>query len=364
MRLALLSLLLLCTLSLSLEKIGSGRSSASAFSKFLDTIKVKKQHYDLEYCENGRFKNLNSHPRSRRDPRAFWKFAAALLYSKSWPKYFVTPEQKVLNERESQLRAYFVNHATFLIQIGGVNVLTDPIWSKRASPFSFAGPKRVTNPGIKMDDLPQIDVVLVSHDHYDHLDLDTILELERRFKPRFFVGLGVKRLLDKYKVSNVQEMAWWSSCHINPDLYVTFVPAKHHSGRGLFDANCSLWGGFVIKGRNHTVHFLGDTAYDEQCFREIKLQFPKIDLALIPIGAYETRKYLKDVHVNPEEAVLLHKILCPRLSVAMHYGTFRLGTEGFSRPLTDLAIALEKHDIPDGTFVPLQHGGSVMLNSD
>lgn len=293
--------------------------------------------------------------------KEFWKFFAALLCHRDWPKYFHSAEGKVENHRERNLRAYFVNHATFLVQIEGVNILTDPIWSKRASPFTFAGPKRVTNPGLKLDELPHIDAVLISHDHYDHLDLETILELKRRFNPKFFVGLGVKELLYRYGIREVEEMAWGESRSLTPAIKVHFVPGQHHSGRGLFDANTSLWGGFVVKSAKFSFYFLGDTGYDEKMFRAVKAKFPSLDLALIPIGAYEKRECLKFVHVNPEEAVLVHNILRPRRSIPMHYGTFRLGTEGYGGPLRDLKAAKAKWGVGEEEFKPLLHGQSLLL---
>lgn len=352
-----------CALAVSSDAVSQEEAQRdySFGSRLKEIIRKRKFQGEFAYFDSQKGSFLNRDLK-RRNVR-IWKFLTSMLfpmmYHRDWPKYFHTQEGQVFNERESGLRAYFVNHATFLVQIEGVNILTDPIWSKRASPFTFVGPKRVTNPGIKFEDLPKIDAVLISHDHYDHLDLPTLLELKRKFNPKFFVGLGVKELLVRYGIADVEEMAWGESRAISDKLKASFVPSQHHSGRGCLDRDASLWGGFVVSGSKFSFYFLGDTGYNESMFREVKEKFPSLDLALIPIGAYENREILRRVHVNPEEAVLVHKILAPKKSIPMHYGTFKLSTEGYSAPLRDLSIAMKKWNVSSDEFVPIAFGQSV-----
>jgi N-acyl-phosphatidylethanolamine-hydrolysing phospholipase D len=354
-----------CALALSSEEACEHEvpREYSFNSRVKEVLRKRKFQGEFTYFDSKKGTFVNRDLKKRRV--RIWKFLTSMLfpmmYHRDWPKYFHTQEGQVFNARESGLRAYFVNHATFLVQIEGINILTDPIWSKRASPFTFVGPKRVTNPGIKFDDLPKIDAVLISHDHYDHLDLPTLIELKRKFDPKFFVGLGVKELLVRYGITKVAEMAWGESRAMNVNMQVAFVPSQHHSGRGCFDLDSSLWGGFVVNGAKFSFYFLGDTGYNESMFQEVREKFPSLDLALIPIGAYENREILRRVHVNPEEAVLIHKILAPKKSIPMHYGTFKLSTEGYSAPLRDLESAMRKWNVSADEFAPIAFGQSVVF---
>ena len=253
----------------------------------------------------------------------------------------------------------FVGHATFLVQVGATSLLIDPQYSERASPVAFAGPRRVRAPGVRVEDLPPISLVLLSHNHYDHCDLATLRALERRFHPRLVTPLGNGRLLQSAGIRDVEELDWWQSASTAP-LPVTLTPAQHFSARGPFDRNRALWGGFLIEARGRRILFAGDSGYGPH-FREIATRLSPVALALLPIGAYEPRWFMQDIHMNPAEAVQAHVDLGARRSLAMHYGTFQLTPEGVDEPVRELTRALRERGVPAGVFRPAQVGESVRL---
>lgn len=236
----------------------------------------------------------------------------------------------------------FINHATILIQHQGVNIITDPVYVKRASPFQFMGPSRRRPPSIRYEDLPKIDLVLLSHDHYDHLDLTTIIKLSNDHSPLFLVGLGLKRFLERFNVKNVHQMDWQEVYQFK-GLDLTFLPAKHWSNRGLSPFK-TLWGSFMIQSSTKTIYFAGDSGFDKH-FQEIKDQFKHIDLAFIPIGAYIPRNFMKYVHMPPEDALKAHKILSPTKSLAIHWGTFKLTGENMYDPVDLLQELMDNEGI-------------------
>ncbi|MEK7615588.1 MAG: MBL fold metallo-hydrolase [Patescibacteria group bacterium] len=274
-----------------------------------------------------------------------------------WPKWVETPYKLKPNPSEPGLVITWINHSTVLIQMGGLNILTDPIWSYRASPVSWAGPYRVRQPGIRFEDLPPIDVVLISHNHYDHCDIATLKKLEHAHRPLVLAGMQSKTFLERKGMKNVQEFAHWDNT-VSQDTTFTFVPAQHWSRRTLWDGNKMLWGGFIIQSKNHTVYFAGDTGFGE-FIHGIHEQFPKIDVALLPIGSYEPRWFMKFSHINPDEAVQIHKILGAHLSIGIHYRTFRLGDDGYDEPIKDLALARTKYGLKPEDFITLDLGESV-----
>ncbi|MFC1534783.1 MBL fold metallo-hydrolase [Thermodesulfobacteriota bacterium] len=276
-----------------------------------------------------------------------------------WPKWVDDPEQPkpVEQVKGGDLRVTYINHATILIQMDGLNILTDPIFSFRAGPVSWIGVKRVRDPGIYLEDLPKIDYVLISHDHYDHLDLPSLKTIAERHQPKHLVGLGVKRRLLKNEIHNVEELDWWQT-HISTlnDMTFTFVPARHDSGRIPLSKNKTLWGGFVIESPSGQVYFVGDTGYGE-FIDAIKNRFKQIRLAIMPIGSYEKRWFMKSQHMNPDDAVLVHKLLGVQQSMGMHFGTFAEHPEqSIDTHEKDLAIALDKYNIPPARFWVLQFG--------
>ncbi|MGZ7042854.1 MAG: MBL fold metallo-hydrolase [Thermoanaerobaculia bacterium] len=258
-----------------------------------------------------------------------------------------------------RLRVTFVNHATMLIQMDGVNLLTDPIWSERCSPVSFAGPKRHRPPGIRFADLPPIDAVLVSHNHYDHLDIPTLWQLRVRFHPRVITPLGNSLFMARHGLGGAAELDWWQEIPITDRVKVTLVPSRHFCARGLSDRNRTLWGGFVISGPSGNVYFAGDTGFGRH-FAMIAEKFPSVRLALLPIGAYLPRWFMQPAHISPQEAVQAHNILHASMSIPMHYGTFNLGDDGEVQPLDDLRIAIAANgtqnfritDFGEGVEVP------------
>jgi len=229
------------------------------------------------------------------------------------------------------MRVTFVNHSTVLVQMDGLNVLTDPIWSKRASPVSFAGPKRVHSPGLTWEQLPPIDVALVSHNHYDHLDVATLDRLASEHRPRIFVPLANRAMLVRRGARNVHELDWWESAGVREGIRVTAVPAQHFSGRGFFDRNRALWSGFVVSGPAGAMYFAGDTGFGPH-FREIRERLGPPRLALLPIGAYRPEWFMSPVHMSPDEALDAHDVLGAEVSAGIHFGTFRLADDGEQEP--------------------------------
>jgi L-ascorbate metabolism protein UlaG (beta-lactamase superfamily) len=256
----------------------------------------------------------------------------------------------------------WIGHATLLLQAGGKNILTDPHFSKRASPVQWAGPQRVAAPGIALDDLPAIDIVIISHDHYDSLDTQTVRLLAGRpggEQTRFFVPLGLKRWFTDLGISRVTELAWWQS-HGETGLTVTAVPAQHWSKRRLFGKDDALWCGWVVAAGDFRFLFVGDSGYSP-IFKEIGRRLGLFDLAAIPIGAYEPRWFMKRHHVNPEEAVQVHLDVGAGKSVAMHWGTFILTDEPLDEPPGRLKQALVEKGLAPESFIVLRHGETIFL---
>jgi len=251
----------------------------------------------------------------------------------------------------------FIGHSTFLIQTPGGNLITDPVYVDRAGPWSLFGPRRVRRPAVAFDDLPQIDVVLLSHNHYDHCDLRTLRTLARRFDPVAIAPLGNARLLRKARFKRIAELDWWQATAATRSIAVTATPAHHFSARTPFDRNRALWSGFMIAVAGRRIYFAGDTAY-APIFRDIRERLGTPDVSLIPIGAYAPRWFMRSVHMNPEEAVQAHVELESRESIAMHFGTFQLTTEGIDEPLRALERARQDRQILEASFRALQFGES------
>lgn len=253
------------------------------------------------------------------------------------------------------LRVTFINHATALLQMDGLNILTDPIWSERASPVSWAGPKRHKAPGVKFENLPPIDVVLVSHNHYDHLDKATLIRLTHDHKPRTVVTLGNRVFLESFGVPVADELDWWQTVPLPNNLRLHCVPAQHFSGRGFCDRFKTLWAGFVLESRAGNVYFAADSGWGPH-FEEIGRRFGPFRLSFLPIGAFRPRWFMESVHIGPEEAVQAHKVLRSEVTVPIHYGTFHLGDDGEDEPVEVLRAALEQEPDPKPEFWVLAHG--------
>lgn len=251
-------------------------------------------------------------------------------------KPFPKPPQRV---GPGQLRVTFVNHATLLIQMDGLNILSDPIWSERASPLWFAGPKRFRPAGIAFEDLPPIDAVILSHNHYDHTDLPTLRRLDAAHRPRFFCGLGSSLLLKKEGIENVTDLDWGNEETLSDLVSLASVPAKHFSVRGILDRDRTLWTGYVLRSKAGSVYFAGDTGFGRH-FEEIGRQYGPIRLACLPIGAFRPIWFMSPVHISPAEAVKAHQALRASTSMAMHFGTFALGDDGQTEPVDELRTVL------------------------
>lgn len=271
------------------------------------------------------------------------------------PSDFVYPfELKPVDK--NQPTAVWVGHSTFLIQCNGFNVLTDPVWSSHCCPLPIPTFKRLHEPPFPIAALPRLDVVLISHNHYDHLDLKSVQAI---FKAQPHVLWIVPKRLSNwfYKcgIKNCVELGWWDSLEVG-DRRITAVPAQHFSGRTLWDKNKSHWNGYVTEIVNKKFYFVGDTGYNAHDFKKIGEKFAPIDLSLIPIGAYAPKKMVCAVHCNPAEGVEIHKDVGSRLSLGMHWNTFCLTTEPINRPPYDLFLAMQQNKISFDDFIPIDVG--------
>ncbi|WP_341789248.1 MULTISPECIES: MBL fold metallo-hydrolase [unclassified Rickettsia] len=251
---------------------------------------------------------------------------------------------------DKNIRVSYVGHVTFLIQVQGLNILTDPVWSERASPFTFAGPKRIVKPGIDFADLPKIDFILISHNHYDHLDIKTINDLWLRDKPKIITPLKNDIIIKKHIKDAEIITLGWSESYKDKNIEYCLESAQHWSARGIFDKNEALWGTFIIKTKKGDICFIGDSGYNANIFKEIGEKY-NILLSLIPIGAYEPRWFMQPVHMNPEEAVLAHLDLRSKFSIASHFDVFQLADEAFNAAPLELQQAIKKHNIQDDKFI-------------
>lgn len=278
------------------------------------------------------------------------------------PQDFSYPNPcEVVNVNQPQVT--WVNHSTFWVQAYGKSILTDPIWNKRCSPLPFLGPKRKLTARPACESIQHLDYVIISHNHYDHLDKPTILQLVHEHPACvWIVPKGIKKwFIRVFSIPSKQviELDWWENFYAE-GLIFTATPAQHFSGRGLFDHDHTLWMGCVIEFQNRKrLYFAGDTGYNDHDFKTIGQKFGGMDLSLLPIGAYAPRKFMQPVHVNPQEAVLIHQEVGSKLSVGGHWGTFRLSNEGLERPPYDLYCALKKADVGTNTFRILNPGQTI-----
>ena len=292
--------------------------------------------------------------------QSFWAVPRMLLTRRTpWPAWIDDPPRRPPPRNAAAAVITFIGHATFLIQTATGNILTDPIYSRRAGPFNVFGPRRVRPPAVRFEDLPPISIVLLSHNHYDHCDRRTLRAIAKRFDPVVVTPLGNGALVRSTGIRRVEELDWWQDATMAP-LPITLTPAQHFSARTPFDRNRALWGGFVLETGGARLFFAGDSAY-APLFREVGQRLGPIALALLPIGAYEPRWFMKSVHMNPAEAVQAHIDLEAAESIGMHFGTFRMTAEGIDEPVRALAQALQTNGGGAAPFRTLGFGESFQL---
>jgi L-ascorbate metabolism protein UlaG (beta-lactamase superfamily) len=273
-----------------------------------------------------------------------------------WPNS-VAVTQAIPDARVDGLRVTMVGRATVLIQAAGRNYLVDPVWSERASPYTWAGPRRVTAPGIAFEHLPPVDVVLLTHNHYDHLDIATLERLWRRDRPRVIAPLGNDAVIAGGVPGITVETGDWGDAFDFGGAGVRLHPAQHWSARGLRDRRMALWCGFILETAAGRVSVSGDTGYgDGRIFRDVKALYPSVDLAILPIGAYAPRWFMKDQHTDPDEAVQIMLDCGARQALGVHWGTFQLTDEPRLEPQERLAAALAARGMAAEAFPAMSPG--------
>jgi L-ascorbate metabolism protein UlaG (beta-lactamase superfamily) len=287
-----------------------------------------------------------------------WKWQTAKREREAFPAHYPAPPQDKPPARFAGFRIVHLGHASFLYQLAGVNLLIDPVYAERASPFSFVGPKRVNAPGVAFEDLPPIDAVLVTHNHYDHLDIETLARLHRAFKPRMIVPLGNDTIIRaRIPDARLEAHDWSDRVVLSDKVATTLVPTYHWSARGAFDRRMALWCSFIVEADGVSVFHVGDTGYyDGSLYERLGAQYGPFRLAVLPIGAYEPRWFMSDNHMNPEEAVKVMLSLRAERAIGHHWGTFQLTDEGIERPPEALKIALAEAKLPEERFVPMRPG--------
>ena len=321
------------------------------------------------HTDNG-FKNIYID-----DPdKGFMDFVKMRFFGEEWidpsPYADQIPWQPLdlerVNSPSPNPKISWLGHSTFLIQFNGINLLTDPAFADRVSPFSFAGPKRYTKHTIDYNQLPQIDYVVISHNHYDHLDSQAINVLNNQTTPpTYFVPLGLKQwLLDNaIPALSIHEMDWYESKTENR-LKIDAYPSQHWSARGLFDRFETLWASWRLELDGFSLWFAGDTGYNEQLFTELGEKMPAVDVSLIPIGAYAPRSFMKTYHTNPEESVLIHQLIKTKTSIGMHWGTYPLTAEAPTEPPIKLKEAIQKYQVNKDDFIVMSLGETLLINMD
>jgi L-ascorbate metabolism protein UlaG (beta-lactamase superfamily) len=275
-----------------------------------------------------------------------WQFGGGRA---TWPRRIENKKHPAPPNRVqgADLVVTWIGHSTVLVQTAGLNILTDPFFSKRASPVQFAGPMRVRDAGMAIENLPPIDLVLLSHNHYDHLDVSALQRIGQHHGPRLITTLNNGRYVKGLTATELD----WRQTVAHDDVRVTLMPALHWSKRSFGDTNKALWGAFVVETKAGVIYFAGDTGYgDGSTFKEVKTRFGAPRLSLLPIGAYEPRWFMKAQHMNPEEAVQAHLDLGSRKSFAIHHGTVQLTNEAIDAPVAALRDAITARKLSEQDF--------------
>lgn len=307
--------------------------------------------------KGGLFQNLGDYkPHRFRD---FLRWRVGRGGRTPWPAAVANPaeDHPPPTVHGGDLRVSYVGHVSLLLQTRGLNILTDPVWSERASPLTFAGPRRVRAPGIAFESLPPIDIVLVSHNHYDHLDIATLRRLHAAHQPRFIVPLENEHVLRAAGISGIETLDWGGWTDAAPDVRVHCEPAHHWSARGVMDRNKALWASFVIAAPEGNILFVGDTGYaNGDLFRAHRRKFGGFRMAFLPIGAYSPRWFMEENHMNPDEACRAFRDCAADHAVATHYEVFPLADDGFDEPRAALMKARDEHQIASTAFRMLEPG--------
>lgn len=290
-----------------------------------------------------------------------WKWQTAKREREVFPAHYPAPPKDKPPARVDGVRLVHLGHASFLYQLAGLNIVIDPVYAERASPFSFIGPRRVNEPGVAFDDLPKIDAVLITHNHYDHLDLETLARLHERDRPRMIMPLGNDTIVkSRIPDGRAEAFDWADRVALSDAVSVTLVPSYHWSARGAFDRRMALWCSFIIEAAGRKIFHIGDTGYhDGSLYERLGTEHGPFDLAVLPIGAYEPRWFMWDNHMNPEEAVKVMLSLRAARAVGHHWGTFQLTDEGVGRPPEALNAALAQAGLPQERFAAMRPGLSL-----
>lgn len=279
-----------------------------------------------------------------------------------WPDHVENPQKPAISERSETLKVTYIGHATMLVQIGQINLLIDPVFSDRASPFSNMGPKRLRPPFVPLNKLPKIDFVYVSHNHYDHLDLASLSWLAQNHAPVIYTPLGNTRIIAPVaKNCTMLALDWHQTASLGDDLHLTTTQAQHWSRRGFNDVCRDLWAGFILKkDKGPSLYYAGDTGFHAGMFEDIKKRHGSPDIALLPIGAYEPRWFMKYSHMNPEDMMESYKILGSKRGMGFHFETFQLTDEAFDAPRKRTEELLKKEKIKAEDFIIPYPGDSII----
>ena len=316
-----------------------------------------------DHCDGVRFFNPQGAAPPPLSDLLKWRRERVKGSAVAWPKAIppAPPVQLPAQISAEEVAVTFIGHATFLLQFAGFTVLTDPVFGSRAGPFGLLGPTRVCPPALRLGELPRIDVVVLSHNHYDHLDIAALRWLAQHRSPQIIVPLGLKAWLAARGVANVVELDWWQNHWAAEGLEAICTPAQHWSSRTPWDRCHTLWGGYWLRTRFGSLYFAGDSGWGPH-FAAIQARLGSPGVSLLPIGAYEPRWFMAPAHMNPAEALNAHLALGSRRSLAMHFGLFCLTDEGIDAPARDLMAALTERQIAAETFAVPAIGGTVVTS--
>ena len=344
------------------RRLVTGLSAAAAMAGGLATVRAAQaRYYDgpvSDHFDGVRFVDPHGPAlKSFSDVMRMWSARGSRAPWEEWtPSPYADHPPARVDGRN--LRISFVGHASLLVQTAGLNILIDPVWSERVSPVGFAGPKRVNDPGIAFDALPEIDVILVSHNHYDHLDIATLSRLAAEHRPRVITPLGNDTVMHGHDPAiDAETYDWGDRVALGAGVSVTLAPMRHWSARGVLDRNKALWAAFIIATPAGRIYHVADSGYGEGFrFREARALYGPFRLAILPIGAYEPRWFMRDQHMNPEESVKAFLDCGAELALAHHHGTFPLANEAIDAPATALCAACAQTGLADDRFRLLKPG--------